>query len=217
MECVHWLTNKYSRAVHHRFVCATSKQTKGIKRFRSYQLAGELDLGNPTIVDAARATSAATSFFESVTIGAREYADGALVANNPVNEVESEASNLWCPQTGNLKSLVKCFISVGTGKPAKKGFDDAPRAIVQALKDLTTETENTAREFIDRWRQHYDENRYFRFNVDQGLQNVGLAEYRDRATIEAATEEYFNQLETKSKVRSCVQNLEGKICMFDPT
>lgn len=51
-------------------------------------------MDNPTIVDTAKATSAATSFFELVTTVAREFADGALVANNPVNEVEAKSVEL---------------------------------------------------------------------------------------------------------------------------
>jgi hypothetical protein len=41
-----------------------------------------------------------------------------------VDEVEGEASNVWCPETGNLKPLVKCFISIGTGNLGKKQFED---------------------------------------------------------------------------------------------
>jgi predicted acylesterase/phospholipase RssA len=47
-----------------------------------------------TICQAARATSAATTFFEPASIGARRFADGALGANNPVDEVEDEASDI---------------------------------------------------------------------------------------------------------------------------
>lgn len=131
-----------------------------------------------------------------------------------------KASNLWCPETGNLKPLAKCFItliSVKIGKPEKKAFDDAPAKIVQALRDLATEAEKTAGEFIDPWRQQFDENRYFRFNVDGGLQKVGLAEYLGRAMIEVATEEYFNRREIQSKARDCVQKLEGKTCTLKNT
>ena len=78
------------------FVCTIAKETTGITRLRSYSLADELD--NPaTICEAALATSAATTFFDPVKIGARKYVDGALGANNPVDEVEGEASNIWCP------------------------------------------------------------------------------------------------------------------------
>ncbi|KAM7207996.1 hypothetical protein V8F06_014960 [Rhypophila decipiens] len=70
-----------------------------------------------TICEAALATSAATGFFDPVSVGARHFVDGSLGANNPVDQVENEASDIWCAETGNLQPLVKCFISVGTGNP----------------------------------------------------------------------------------------------------
>lgn len=99
-----------------------TQQTKGIVRLRSYPGPKSLDIP-ATILEAARATAAATSFFEPVSIGARRFVDGALGANNPVDEVEGEASDIWCPET-ELKPLVKCFISIGTGNPGKKAMED---------------------------------------------------------------------------------------------
>jgi predicted acylesterase/phospholipase RssA len=191
-------------------VCTTANETTGITRLRSYSLADELD--NPaTICEAALATSAATTFFDPVRIGARKYVDGALGANNPVDEVEGEASNIWCSGTGDLKPLVKCFISIGTGNPGKKAIEDNMiKFLSGTLVGIATETENTADKFIARWRQHFDEKRYFRFNVHQGLQGVSLAEYQEQGIIEAATEEYLRHTEQKFRVRDCVLNLKQK-------
>jgi len=154
----------------------TASETTAIKRLRSYSLTSHRDVP-ATICEAALATSAATSFFEPVHIGARKYVDGALGANNPVDEVEGEASNLWCPETGDLKPLVKCFVSIGTGNPGKKAIEsNVLKFLSKTLVAIATETEKTAERFVARWRQHYDESRYFRFNVHQGLQEVGLEE-----------------------------------------
>lgn len=60
---------------------------KDIVRLRSYGIPENQEMP-ATIIEAARAISAATSFFEPVSIGARRFADGALGANNPVDEVE---------------------------------------------------------------------------------------------------------------------------------
>lgn len=95
--------------------------------------------------------------------------DGALGANNPVNEVKSEASDIWYPET-ELKPLMKYFISIGTGNPGKKAIKDRLlRFISKTLPELVTETEKIEKNFIARWRQHYDNKRYYRFNVEQGL------------------------------------------------
>jgi predicted acylesterase/phospholipase RssA len=56
-------------------------------RLRSYSIVDELGDDGATILEAACATSAATSFFEPVTIAMRKHVDGGLVANNPINEV----------------------------------------------------------------------------------------------------------------------------------
>ncbi|KAJ6197791.1 kinase subdomain-containing protein [Bipolaris maydis] len=194
----------------HTFVCATAKETAGITRLRSYMLPDEGEIP-ATICQAALATSAATGFFDPVSIGARHFVDGALGANNPVDEVEGEAANIWSPNTGDLKPLVKCFISIGTGHPSKKALEDnIGKFLSKSLVGIATETEETERKFIARWAKHYDEKRYFRFNVDQGLQEVGLAEYKEQGRIEAATGEYLQHQAQKFRVRDCIENLQQK-------
>lgn len=194
----------------HTFVCATAKETAGVTRLRSYTLPDEGEVP-ATICQAALATSAATGFFDPVSIGARHFVDGALGANNPVDEVEGEATNIWSPNTGDLKPLVKCFISIGTGNPGKKALEDnIAKFLSKSLVGIATETEETERKFIARWAKHYDEKRYFRFNVDQGLQEVGLAEYKEQGRMEAATGEYLQHQAQKFRVRDCIKNLQQK-------
>ncbi|KAI9753723.1 MAG: hypothetical protein M4579_005014, partial [Chaenotheca gracillima] len=192
------------------FVCATAKETTGTTRLRSYDLPEESNV-RATICEAALATSAATSFFDPVQIGARKFVDGGVGANNPVDHVEGEATNIWCPDTGDLKHQLKCFISVGTGVPEKKAIEDsAIKFFSKTLVGLAKETQKTAEIFAARWRQQINEKRYFRFNVHQGLQGVGMAEYDYQGTIEAVTDEYLRDTEQKIRVRDCVQNLKQK-------
>jgi len=47
-------------------------------------------LNKVKIWEAARATSAATSFFNPITIGTESFVDGATGANNPINELWTE-------------------------------------------------------------------------------------------------------------------------------
>lgn len=129
--------------------------------------------------------------------------------------MEGEASNIWCSETGDLKPLVKCFISIGTGHLGKKPFEDTmigflSRTVVQ----IATETENIEKRFIARWAKQFDEKRYFRFNVDQGLQEIGLDEYKKKGTIEAATEGYLTHTAQKFRVRDCIQNLKLKQSVY---
>jgi hypothetical protein len=187
---------------------------KDIVRLRSYSLPHESNI-QATICQAALATSAATTFFDPVSIGDRTFADGGLGANNPVDEVEGEASNIWCSETGDLKPLVKCFLSIGTGNPSKKAFEDSMiKFLGHTVVDIATETENTEKKFVARWAKHFDEKRYYRFNVDQGLQSVGLDEYKKKGAIEAATEGYLTHIAQKFRVRDCIQNLRLKQSVY---
>ncbi|KAE8411715.1 hypothetical protein BDV36DRAFT_77864 [Aspergillus pseudocaelatus] len=192
------------------FVCTTSHETKDIVRLRDYSVPSKDNIP-ATICQAALATSAATTFFDPVYIGTRKFVDGALGSNNPVDEVEGEAADIWCPGTGDLKPLVKCFVSIGTGDPGIAAIEDkALKFLSETLVSIATETGRTEKKFIARWAKHYDEKRYFRFNVEQGLQGVGLEEYREQGTIEAATHRYLDHQAQVFRVRDCVQNLKLK-------
>jgi hypothetical protein len=196
------------------FVCTVDYNTKDIVRLRSYTLPDESNIAT-TIYQAALATSAATTFFKPVSIGNRTFANGGLGVNNPVDEVEGEAANIWCSESGDLKPLVKCFLSIGTGNPGIKVFDDSIFKILgQTVVDIAIETEETEKKFIARWRKHFDENRYFRFNVDQGLQTIGLGEYKEKGAMESATERYLKHTERKFRVRDCIQNLRLKQSVY---
>lgn len=196
------------------FVCTADRHTKDIVRLRSYSLPDEPNI-RATICQAALATSAATTFFDPVSIGDRSFADGGLGVNNPVDEVEGEASNIWCPETGGLKPLVKCFISIGTGNPGKKPFEDSMlKFLGQTVVEIATETENTEKRFIARWARHFDEKRYFRFNVEQGLQGIGLDECNKTGVMEAATEGYLTHMTQKFRVRDCIQNMRLKQSVY---
>jgi hypothetical protein len=129
--------------------------------------------------------------------------------------VEGEAANIWSPGEGDLKPLVKCFISIGTGNPGKKALEDNLfKFLSKSLVGIATDTKETERKFIARWAKHYDEKRYFRFNVDQGLQEVGLAEYKEQGRMQAATDEYLRHQGQKFRVRDCVENLQQKQSVY---
>ncbi|PGH11415.1 hypothetical protein AJ79_04916 [Helicocarpus griseus UAMH5409] len=192
------------------FVCATAFETKSITRLKSYRLPADPNL-TPTIVDAARATSAATSFFEPAIIGTRKYVDGALGANNPVDEVWNEAQNIWCAEDGALEPLVKCFVSIGTGSPGTFPMNEAIlKVLAKDMVKMATQTERTAELFQARHRGLCDQKRYFRFNVAQGLQAVGLEEYKKEGLLEAATDDYLTSTDQKFRLRDCVQHLKEK-------
>ena len=190
------------------------RDSKDIVRLRSYSLPEELSIP-ATICQAALATSATTTLFDPISIGDRTFADGTLGANNPVDEVEGEASNIWCSETGDLKHLVKCFVSIGTGNPGKKPFENSMiKFLGETVVQIATGTTNTEKNFIARWAKHFDEKRYFRFDVDQGLQGIGLDEYQKKGAIESATAGYLAHTALKFRVRDCIQNLRLKQSVY---
>lgn len=75
------------------FVYTTAKEITSITRLRSYSLPNEFNI-RTTICDTALIISAATGFFDPLSIGARRFMNGILGANNPVDEVEEKASNI---------------------------------------------------------------------------------------------------------------------------
>jgi predicted acylesterase/phospholipase RssA len=196
------------------FVCAKFQKTSATTRLRSYRIPTASDL-DPTILEAALATSAAPTYFSDVAIGGTRLVDGALGANNPAQEVEEEASDLWCEETGNLQPLVKCFISVGTGHPGIRSVSDKGlKHLLETLQKEATETESTSEKFLARWRDHVEKGRCFRFNVHHGLENVGLAEFAQEESIRTATFTYLQKRGTIGEVKSCVDNLRMKECTY---
>ena len=82
--------------------------------FRSYNAEG-VSRSKCTIWEAARATSAAPSFFKPMTIENPPppitYVDGGLGYNNPAQLVLVEARRIW-----NSKNKDVCLVSIGTGQ-----------------------------------------------------------------------------------------------------
>ncbi|KAF5584088.1 calcium-independent phospholipase A2-gamma [Fusarium pseudocircinatum] len=187
------------------FMCATSKLDAATYRFRSYT--SHKSFLNATICQAARATFAAMTSFNPVSIGGMKFVDGVLGANNPADQVEEEAREIRCPTTGDLQPLVKCFISIGTGKLQTYSIEDRADKFIATLAKMATDVERTEETSLKRWRQHLDRGSVFRFNVDQGLQTVGVKEYKKKGEIQAATYKYLNSQVQSSLLQRCVGNL----------
>lgn len=160
------------------------------------------------IWEAARATSAATTFFEPIIIGSGEsFVDGAIGANNPVDELWNEAQDLW-PSDDSFRSSIKCLVSIGTGVPSLSAFNNEVLGIVTMLKKISTETEETAEKFARTNRDLGDTGRYYRFNVDRGLENIGLENTKERGAISAATGRYIENQVVFKQLTACADMLK---------
>jgi predicted acylesterase/phospholipase RssA len=159
-------------------------------RLRSYISRNSVDTlssSGCTIWQAARATSAAVTFFDPIQIGSQQYIDGGTGYNNPVEVVLEEAESIW----ENATSRIQCLVSIGTGIPEPKDFGDNIKEVMGSLQNIATETKRTAERFSRLHTRLGIQGRYFRFNVDQGLGGVGLDEHKKKSTIADASEEYL--------------------------
>ncbi|KAI9662792.1 MAG: hypothetical protein M1829_006136, partial [Trizodia sp. TS-e1964] len=174
--------------------------------FKTYESGGNTDLFKSVkIWEACRATSAAPSFFDHIAIGrfGEEFRDGATGANNPVRHVWNEAQDLWGPQP--LENRIGCLVSIGTGVPPLTPFKDDVFHIHKTLIAIATETKKTAEEF-HRDKSHLDDaGRYYRFNVDHGLENIGLEESQKKNEIASATRAYTESTTVRKQMQACVK------------
>lgn len=195
-------------------MCATSKQTSETVCLTSYKSPrGGNDLLNSVkIWEACCATSAASSFFDPIAIGryGEEFVDGATGANNPVWEVWNQAQLIWGPQP--LEGRIKCLVSIGTGVPLLKPFEDNILHINKTLIAIAIETEQTANKFRQDKTHLDDTGRYYRFNVTRGLEKIGLEESKKRKEIAAATRRYVGLQDVLKQMQACADNMAGREC-----
>jgi predicted acylesterase/phospholipase RssA len=195
-------------------VCATSKETSETVCLTSYKTPrGNNDLLNSVkIWEACRATSAASSFFDPIAIGRykEEFVDGATGANNPIVELWNQAQLMWGLEP--LEGKVQCLVSIGTGIPSLKAFQDNALHMGETLVAIATETEQTAERFR-RDKSHLGTSgRYFRFSVVRGLEDIGLEESEKRKEIASATRRYIMSQDVFKQIQACAGNLAGREC-----
>ncbi|KAM0703872.1 hypothetical protein Q7P35_008877 [Cladosporium inversicolor] len=195
------------------FVCATKGEASDVTaRFRSYDSdSPDFSTRGATILQAARATSAAPGFFEPVVIDGITFYDGGLGANNPSIEAWEEIRDIWKPRRDNVADIVSCFISIGCGDPGLQTIEkSAFKFLTESLANIATETNRTARKFHNANGELFREKKCMRFNVEQGLQSVGLEEYKERNKIKNAAEVYITTPTTIDNTYAVVERLAQK-------
>lgn len=161
------------------------------------------------IWQACRATTAASSFFEPITIGRNQstcqtgmvFLDGATRANNPIVKLWEEAATVFGDDFENRLQLA---LSIGTGVPEMRAFGIGLASVARTLVRIATETEDTNCDFERAHRALVRDDRFFRFNVEVGLGNVGLEEAKRQARIRAATHRYLELGRIQRRVEAFV-------------
>lgn len=192
--------------------------------FRSYEVDGtEIP---STILEAARATSAAPTYFPPMEIDGDLYVDGGIGYNNPTEEAIREAHRIW----PNRK--IGCLVSIGTGlmQPisgatrVKEQLGTLAGGVLQRMMPLTAEKLSVA-EYCTQLAMscqmihtHVVENpsiekkpqqrpRYYRFNVTSGMAGIGIDESNKLNEISQMTDSYVRDPERKEAISDCVELL----------
>ncbi|KAL8939769.1 MAG: hypothetical protein Q9211_002587 [Gyalolechia sp. 1 TL-2023] len=199
------------------FVCAVPAANMAHPRlFRSYPVR-ENAAANCKIWEAARATTAAPTFFKRITIaddgGAQEdFLDGALRFNNPARLVLEEAMRSF----GDASKL-GCLVSIGTGHPGTIGLSEPdafqkilPIEMVGVLKQIAKNCEETAHELAGRFRRSPD--RYFRYSVSHGIGSISLEEWKKMNEVQVHTKAYMAEVDVSSSIDKVVEIL----CLTGP-
>ncbi|KAI9800302.1 MAG: hypothetical protein M1833_003416 [Piccolia ochrophora] len=171
-------------------VVAWQRLEKGDDRpylFRSYDHTHHLKkqtlVRNPGSADmvciweAARATTAAPTYFADAKINGYVFTDGGFGANNPSVLAFNEVKQMC----GNKDSAVRALISIGTGKsrPIKRVADSwlwKYWYYFNAARKWATQSEERHHDMTDRAEsiRTFD---YVRFNVEEGLEFVKLDQW----------------------------------------
>jgi predicted acylesterase/phospholipase RssA len=175
-------------------------------RFRSYRVRKHRTF-NCKVWEAARATSATPTFFKRIEIGepgtSKPYIDGGLGCNNPISQVLEEAELVFSTRK------VACVISVGTGKaetiaiPTPSLLQQVlPLDVVNAMRGIATDCERSAQEVARRFQGM--PNVYFRFNVEQGMQTIGLEQWEQLDGVATHTDQYMRMQEVDRNLDAAV-------------
>ena len=193
-------------------MCAVSSETGDTVRLTSYRSprSRERLLRTTKIWEAGRAISAASSFFDPITIGDFEesFIDGATGTNNPVYEVWNKAQDIW--PSRSLKDKIKCLVLIGTGIPSLTPFKDDIISISQSLLAIATETEKTAERFSRDKSRLNNMGRYYRFNILKGLEDIGLENLKRKNTIVAAIDQYIKSQAVFKQMKACADSMSGR-------
>ena len=190
------------------FVCAMNAHNMSANipmLFRTYQ--SHETHSDCKIWEAARATSAAPTFFKRIEIGrGQPFIDGGLGRNNPSRVLLDEAKGLFRTRQ------IGCLVSIGTGQAEiisikKPGVFQkiVPTDVINALKGIATDCEATHEAMLGLFANL--PNTYFRLNVEQGMQGIQLSEWEKLSNVEAHTTQYMKRKEVDEKLTLLVNVL----------
>ncbi|KAH0541704.1 hypothetical protein FGG08_003867 [Glutinoglossum americanum] len=177
---------------------------------------------NCYVWEAAMATFATPRYFRKVEINGSHFRDGGTWENNPSVEGFNEACSMYRQETGASAAQycpVGVLVSIGNGIGAPLSTFSRVRALRKSLGLVG----NSDRSLMDpeRVHRHMTETArhwgipYYRFNVDTGLGDVEMDEWKGVvgnhsitfSAIESATRRYLDQIDVRNELNDCAQQL----------
>ena len=190
------------------FVLAMSAMNKNAQiphLFCMYQ-APKYPTPNCMIREAVHVTSAMLTFFKHIVINGEPYIDAGMGCNSPVQHVLQEAELMFPDRH------VACVISIGVGQartisiPKTGWFQRVlPLKVVDAIQRMATDCEASAQVAV----RHFERTPgiYFRFNVEQGLQEVGLEQWERLNEVSAHTGQYIWMVDIDQMLDAAVASI----------
>lgn len=182
-----------------------------------------------TIWEAARATSAAPTFFEPLILPSdnnSQWVDGGLIVNNPAEQILQEVKKLWGEpeQRFDLKRI-GLFLSIGTGVAEdislQGGFLNdistrmrLPSTLLKAIVTRTFDCEGVNQKMYSHFGElPRTEKRYHRFSTE-GIRDIVFYDYKKMPTIKERTLNYLNGGERQEGLDQCA--LQAISVFVDP-
>ncbi|KAG8796240.1 hypothetical protein FRC12_001995 [Ceratobasidium sp. 428] len=176
--------------------------------FRSYQGPSN-QMPNYPIWQVLRATMAHPELFKSFQIGAKSsvpewLVGGDVACSNPTWHVLAEFSALYpdihvasivCIGAGHART-----IQIPKLNPLHRFM---PTNVLMAMKDIATDSERVAQEIAARFQTTSDV--YFRFSVDQGMQNARMSRWQGKSEVAAHTRSYLQKVEVNEQIDKAAQ------------
>ncbi|KAG5651700.1 hypothetical protein H0H81_007733 [Sphagnurus paluster] len=180
------------------FVCAVAAGniTGRTYIFRSYDVEDFVDRTyNCKIWEAARATSAAPTFFKRIYIGQEglkeAFFDAGLGCNNPVRQLLAEARRAF-----GISCKIGCILSIGTGLPKVFRLKEPnlfqrciPLSLVKVLRRIATDCERVAHD-VEQEYKGIKPRVFFRLSVQRDLYKVSLDEWNRFQDVQLHTLDY---------------------------
>lgn len=180
---------------------------------RSYESSAPNGL-SARIWEAARATTAATTFFDPINIKGKYYIDsGPANFNNPSEEVFTEGKQLF---DGN--NDIALLVSVGTGSldeiNIKKPQGLQTLIPVDVVKSLVKVATSCGKVHQSMERQLEPTNTvYQRFNLDTGGKPPALDEWNQMEALRGLTRDWLRKAEVSSRIDEVVDILAGEFLL----